>query len=75
MYSSDIPIILAYSGVIHNSGEVHKVLREKYLSGDEFLIEKYDELGEISWKSRYAMMRHNWAELGKLFTRNSEISE
>jgi galactokinase/mevalonate kinase-like predicted kinase len=70
-----IPIILCYSGISHSSGDVHKVLREKYLSGDSFMKQKYQELGILSWKARYALMKHEWKILGTYFTENSMITD
>ncbi len=70
-----IPIILAYSGLEHNSGDIHGVLRKKYLEGDQTLHAYYHQLSEISWKSRYALMKHDWSRLGTLFNENAEYSE
>jgi galactokinase/mevalonate kinase-like predicted kinase len=70
-----IPIVLAYSGVEHNSGDIHGVLRKKYLEGDKTLHEYYRQLSEVSWKSRYALMKHDWKRLGVLFNENADYSE
>lgn len=75
-YSIDrIPIVLGYSGIAHTSGNVHAVLREKYLAGDEKLHALYDQLAEIAWKARYSFMKHDWKQLGKFFSENARISE
>ncbi|MCP4760824.1 MAG: hypothetical protein GY870_03515 [archaeon] len=71
----EIPLILAHSGVLHNSGSVHRVLRKKYLEGDVVLHGLFKELSEISWKSRFSFMKHNWEKLGKYFDENAKISE
>ncbi len=70
-----MPIILCYSGITHSSGDVHRVLREKYLSGDPFMKHKFQELGVLSWKARYALMKHDWRILGIYFTENSKITD
>lgn len=72
---SEIPIILAFSGVKHTSGEIHSQLRKQYLAGEPKLIELYAKLAEISWKSRFALMRHDWKTLGEIFDQNMVISE
>ncbi|MHA1673575.1 MAG: GHMP family kinase ATP-binding protein [Promethearchaeota archaeon] len=72
---SEIPIILAFSGVKHTSGEIHSQLRKQYLAGDPKLIELYAKLAEISWQSRFALMKHDWKTLGEIFDQNMAISE
>jgi len=33
----------------------------------------YIELAEIAWKSRFALMRRDWRQLGKYFKENTRI--
>jgi galactokinase/mevalonate kinase-like predicted kinase len=68
-----LPIIICYSGVLHDSGLVHERLRKLYLEKDELIIKRYIELADISWKSRFALMNHDWKLLGDLFQKNTEI--
>lgn len=68
-----LPIIICYSGVLHDSGSVHEKLRKLYLEKDELIIKGYSELAEIAWKSRFALMKHDWKLLGDYFQRNTEI--
>jgi galactokinase/mevalonate kinase-like predicted kinase len=70
-----MPIILAFSGVQHSSGNIHEVLRKCYLDGDPVLKKYYEDLSDISWKSRHALMKHDWRRLGKLFNENATYSE
>ncbi|MFW5895548.1 MAG: hypothetical protein ACOCT9_02270 [archaeon] len=70
---NSLPIIICYSGVIHESGGVHNKLRECYLSGDTILKKNYKELAELSWNSRYVLMKKDWKELGNLFKNNTRI--
>jgi galactokinase/mevalonate kinase-like predicted kinase len=70
---SNIPIIVCYSGVHHESGEIHSKLRYIYLQNNPFFLKSYKELAEIAWKSRFAIMRRNWLELGKYFKENTRI--
>jgi galactokinase/mevalonate kinase-like predicted kinase len=69
----NIPIIVCYSGVTHESGNVHKKLREIYLKKDEYVLNKYKEIGKISWKSRFALMSKNWELLGKYCKKNTRL--
>ena len=68
-----LPIIICYSGVTHESGAVHEKLRKRYLDGDPIIIEGYQYLAEISWKSRFALMKHDWMQLGDYFKENTAI--
>ncbi|MHA1471924.1 MAG: GHMP family kinase ATP-binding protein [Promethearchaeota archaeon] len=68
-----LPIIICFSGVIHESGAVHEKLRRYYLDGDPIIIEGYQHLAEISWKSRFALMKHDWKQLGEYFKENTVI--
>lgn len=70
---NNLPLIVCYSGVLHNSGNVHKKLRKLYLENDREIIEKYKLLAEIAWKSRFALMRHDWKLLGDYFKKNNRI--
>ena len=70
---SEIPIIVCYSGVLHESGDIHRKLRKIYLQNNPNIIKKYKELGDIAWKSRFAIMCRNWELLGYYFKKNTEI--
>lgn len=68
-----LPFIVCFSGVSHESGDVHKTLRKLYLHKDPEILKGYERLGEISWKSRFALMKQNWKKLGKYFQENTKI--
>ncbi|MFW9928815.1 MAG: hypothetical protein ACFFD1_05455, partial [Candidatus Thorarchaeota archaeon] len=68
-----LPIIICYSGILHDSGLVHEKLRRLYLENDKLIIKGYLELAEIAWKSRFAFMMHDWELLGKFFQKNNDI--
>jgi galactokinase/mevalonate kinase-like predicted kinase len=68
-----LPIIICFSGVAHESGAVHEKLRRYYLDGDPTIIDGYQYLAEISWKSRFALMKHDWKQLGDYFKENTAI--
>jgi galactokinase/mevalonate kinase-like predicted kinase len=70
---NQLPIIICYSGVIHESGNVHKKLRELYLKKNKKIYKNYKRLERISWKSRFALMQHDWKLLGEYFKRNTKI--
>jgi galactokinase/mevalonate kinase-like predicted kinase len=68
-----LPIIICFSGVAHESGAVHEKLRRYYLDGDPTIVDGYQYLAEISWKSRFALMKHDWKQLGDYFKENTTI--
>lgn len=68
-----LPIILCFSGVFHESGDIHKRLRELYLANDNNIIDGYKLLAKIAWKSRFALMSHDWEKLGEYFKENTKI--
>ncbi|MFX0178351.1 MAG: hypothetical protein ACFE85_19225, partial [Candidatus Hodarchaeota archaeon] len=70
---NDIPIIICYSGLLHESGDVHGKLRKLYLQNNPVFLSNYKKLAEIAWKSRFAIMRRDWVELGKYFKENTII--
>jgi len=70
---NNIPIIICYSGVLHDSGDVHGKLRKIYLQNNPIFLGSYKKLAEIAWRSRFAIMKHDWARLGKYFKENTKI--
>ena len=69
----NIPIIVCFSGVSHQSGNIHGRLRMLYLKKDPKILSNYNKLAEIAWKSRFAIMKHDWVLLGKYFKENTRI--
>lgn len=69
----NLPIIVCFSGVSHDSGGVHEKLRQSYLQKDPFILKGYKNLAEISWKSRFAIMKQDWQLLGDYFKENTRI--
>ena len=37
------------------------------------MLKNYEQLAEIAWRSRFAIMKKNWPLLGKYFKKNTEI--
>ncbi|MFX1389638.1 MAG: mevalonate kinase [Promethearchaeota archaeon] len=70
---NDLPIVVCFSGVHHESGDIHGKLRKIYLEKNHKILNFYEELGKIAWKSRFALMRHDWRCLGKYFKENTRI--
>ena len=69
----NLPVIVCFSGLSHDSGGIHKKLRQRYLLKDPFVMNGYKNLAEISWKSRFAIMKQDWKLLGDYFKENTMI--
>jgi galactokinase/mevalonate kinase-like predicted kinase len=69
----NLPVIICHSGIIHNSGSIHSKLRKLYLEKDNIIEDLYKQIANISWKSRYAIMKRDWKLLGAYFKQNTEI--
>ncbi len=69
----NLPLIVCYSGVYHESGDIHGKLRKIYLQKNPLILNNYKELAKISWQSRFAIMRRDWRLLGKYFKENTRI--
>lgn len=70
---NNIPIIICFSGVRHESGDVHRKLRKIYLQDNPFFISSYKKIAEIACKSRFAIMKRDWIKLGNHFKENTRI--
>ena len=70
---NELPIILCFSGILHESGDVHGKLRRIYLNNNPEMLKSYKKLAEIAWKSRFAIMKHDWKLLGSYFKENTRI--
>ncbi len=68
-----LPIIICFTGIAHDSGNVHECLRKLYLEKKPNIIKNYEKLSEIAWKSRFALMKHDWKQLGEYLKENTNI--
>ncbi len=67
------PIVVAHTGVMRNSGSVHKSIRERWLEGEPEVVEGYLRIAELARLGKKAMMQHDWERLGELMNENHEI--
>ncbi len=70
---SELPLILAHTGVQHHSGTVHKSPRERWLSGDELVRSSYVRIAELGQRGKRAIVEKNWQLLGELMNENHAI--
>jgi galactokinase/mevalonate kinase-like predicted kinase len=68
-----LPFVLAFTGVQHASGTVHKPLRERWLDGEAAVIKGYEGIAEIARKGKKAILQEDWPLLGQLMNENHAI--
>ncbi len=79
---ADLPLVIAFTGVVRNSGDVHAVMRARYLKeyGDykggspkPFMLEVMEQVGATAWRGKMALLREDWAKLGRLMEENHRL--
>lgn len=69
-----IPLICGYWGIRRRSGDVHALIRERYLQGDGEIIEAVRRLIQITGEGEKAIADSNWNVLAELMNENYEIA-
>lgn len=79
----DLHFIIVSTGVKHDSGDVHGVMRGKYLRDIErvekqgaepsLILKKFRLIGDIAWKGKIALLRSDLAEFGRLMNENHRL--
>ncbi len=68
-----LPFVLAYTGIRHHSGEVHKPLRERWLDGEPEVVRAYERITELAALGKRALLRGDWEELAACMNENHAI--
>jgi galactokinase/mevalonate kinase-like predicted kinase len=79
----NLPLVVAFTGVIRESGDVHSVMRGRYLeeyadhhahSGPKpFMLEVMERVGDTAWRGKMALLREDWDEFGRLMIENHRL--
>jgi galactokinase/mevalonate kinase-like predicted kinase len=69
----DMPFILAHTGVRHHSGAVHKPFRDRWLDGEQAVVEGYLRIGKLAREGKRAFLDGDWERLARLMTENHAI--
>ena len=72
-YVSALPFVLGYTGVQHSSHAVHKPLRERWLEGDQAVVQGYERITELARMGKKALIEGDWIGLGRLMNENHAI--
>lgn len=70
---TELPMLLAHTGVKRFSGSVHKSLRERWIEGEQKVIEGYRRIAELGRLGKKALITHDWQMLGELMNENHAI--
>lgn len=76
-------LVVVYSGLEHQSGDVHKIMRGKYLEelkGWEgfyekgpFMVRQMKLIGDTAWKGKIALLESDWTRFGELMNENHKL--
>jgi mevalonate kinase len=73
----DPPLVVAFTGLAHDSGEVHGRMRPRYLAehrgGGGALVDVMRDVGACAWLGKQALLRHDWEAVGRLMDRNHTL--
>ncbi|CAL4884577.1 unnamed protein product [Urochloa decumbens] len=67
------PLYLIYAENPSDSGKVHSTVRQRWLSGDEFIISGMKEVAQLALDGRRALLQKDYDELGRLMNRNFDL--
>jgi len=80
----DLPIFVVYTGVSRDSGNVHGVLRKRYLDEMKmprnndglYILDGMDKIAGTAREGKKRLLEHDWEALGELMNRNhSQIND
>lgn len=72
-YVSELPFVLAFTGVQHASSAVHKPIRERWLEGETAVVEGYERITQLARMGKKALVLADWRALGRLMNENHAI--
>jgi galactokinase/mevalonate kinase-like predicted kinase len=68
-----LPFVLAYTGIRHHSGQVHKPLRERWLDGEPEIVRAYERITELAALGKRALLKADWPDLAAAMNENHAI--
>ncbi|MFQ6058044.1 MAG: hypothetical protein ACE5MB_04075 [Anaerolineae bacterium] len=81
-YVEDLPLVIAYTGVIRDSGDIHRGMRARYLEeyatyqrGGQvpFMVQIMAEIGATAWRGKITLLEGDWAAFGALMNENHRL--
>jgi galactokinase/mevalonate kinase-like predicted kinase len=68
-----LPIVIAFSGVMHHSGQTHASLYERYLAGDPAANSAAETFATYARLGKRAILSQDWASLAEFMTLNQKL--
>ncbi len=68
-----LPFVLAFTGVRHDSGAVHAPIRDRWARGEPAVVRAYERVAELGREGRDALTSRSWGRLGELMNENHAI--
>jgi galactokinase/mevalonate kinase-like predicted kinase len=72
-----LPLVVAWSGLEHDSGDVHGPMRARYLAeharGSGEVLDIMRAVGDCAWLGKQALLRGDLAEVGRLLDQNHAL--
>ena len=79
---ADLPLVIAFTGVSRDSGDVHGVMRSRYLdefhqcalgAPKSFMLDVMERAGATAWRGKMALLRGDWPQFGRLMEENHQL--
>lgn len=70
---TDLPLLLASTGVQRHSGSVHRGPRERWLAGDPEVVQGYRRAARLARDAKRALLSGDWRSVGALMIENHAI--
>lgn len=79
-FVSDLPMFIVYSGVERDSGNVHGVLRDRYMrelrgevDGETYALEGMRKIGNTAIEGKKRLLEGDWERFGSLMNENQRL--
>ncbi len=72
-FAESPPLLLAHTGIEHNSSAVHKSPRQRWLDGDPVVHQSYKRVAELARRGKRAFVEQDWKTLGDMMNENHAI--
>ena len=69
----EIPLLTAHTGIQHHSGTVHSSPRERWLAGEQLVLDTYKRIAELARLGKRALLGADWHTLGSLMNENHTL--
>jgi galactokinase/mevalonate kinase-like predicted kinase len=84
-YVRELPLVIVSTGVVRDSGEVHGVMRARYLAEYEqyerqrgekpFMVRVMEDIGATAWRGKIALLEGDWRTFGELMNENHRLTD